>query len=122
MLLLAVIISVINTVVFVINPQQLNTFIEEQSIRCILTPSGGIITTSYKNELITPEQNRPLYEFRNEVRVSVQPAPRYQVLFQISSPVETEIVRRAASGYLTSNVRPEMNGVSLFILHHRLNT
>ena len=120
--MLTVIISVINTVVFIINPQQLNSVIEEQTVRCLLTTSEGMITTSFRSELMTPDQNLPLYEFRSEVKVPAQPAPRFQQLLQITSPVETGIVRRAASGYLTSSVIPELNGVPLFILHHRLNT
>ncbi len=122
MLLLAVVVSVINTIVFIINPQQLNSLIEKQSVRIYLSDSEGIISTSSRSELTAPDQNIPLYEFKNIGKVSVQPAPRFMQLFQVTTPVETELFRRAASGYLTGSARPEMNGVSLFILHHRLNT
>lgn len=122
MLLLAVFISVINTVVFIINPQQLNSVIEEQTVRFFLSNSDGIISTSSRSELMTPDQDLPVYEFKNDRKISVQTSPRFLQLFQSITPVETGTVSKSASGYLKRSSRPELNDVELYILHRRLNT
>jgi len=120
--LLLVIVSVINAAVLVINPQQLNSVIEEQSVRCLLSRPEGFITASHKNELITPDQDFALYEFRSETRASSQPAPRFLQPFHSTAPAIVAIINKSGSGHLTNSTRPEFNGVELFLLHRRLNT
>jgi hypothetical protein len=120
--LLLAIVSVINAAVLVINPQQLNSVIEEQSVRCLLSRPEGLIEASYKNELITPDQNFTLYEFKSETRASSQPVPRFLQPFHSAAPTIAVIFYKPGSGHFANSTKPEFNGVELFLLHRRLNT